>query len=86
MKKLTLPLLFGAVALLSAGTLYAQDAEAAATPAPDSKEAKRAARRAAAIAEVKQLLVDLTAETNKLNDALTAAEQGKEVVPALDAW
>ncbi|MFO1480858.1 MAG: hypothetical protein U1F40_11720 [Turneriella sp.] len=86
MKKITFPLFVGALALLSVGALYAQDAEAATTPAPDSKEAKRAARRAAAIAEVKQLLVDVTAETNKLNDALTAAEKGKEVVRALDAW
>ena len=43
-------------------------------------------RRAAAIAEVKQMLVDVTAETNKLNEALNASQKGKEVVQALDAW
>ena len=49
-------------------------------------EEQKAERRAAAIAEVKQLLGNLTAETNKLNEALTAAQKGKEVVNALDAW
>ena len=52
----------------------------------DAKADAKAERRAAAIAEVKQLLGDLTAETNKLNDALVAAQKGKEVVQALDAW
>lgn len=53
--------------------------------AKDTPEQK-AERRAAAIAEVKQLLADLTGETNKLNEALIAAQKGKEVVQALDAW
>lgn len=68
------------------GLVFAQDAEAPATVDPNSKEAKRAARRAAAIVEVKQLLNDLTGETNKLTDALNASQKGKEVVKALDAW
>lgn len=74
-----------AVQLIFAGVAFAQDAEAPAAD-PNSKEAKRAARRAAAIAEVKQMLVDVTAETNKLNEALNASQKGKEVVQALDAW
>ena len=68
------------------GLMFAQDAEAPTTVDPNSKEAKRAARRAAAIVEVKQLLNDLTGETNKLTDALNASQKGKEVVKALDAW
>lgn len=72
--------------LVSSGMVVAQDAEASATVDPNSKEGKRAARRAAAIAEVKQMLNDITAETNKLTEALNAAQKGKEVVKALDNW
>ena len=76
MKKTIFLLLFAALALVAGAAISAQDSEAA--PAPDSKKAKHAARRAAAVAEVKQLLVDVTAETNKLNDALTAAERDSD--------
>jgi septal ring factor EnvC (AmiA/AmiB activator) len=47
---------------------------------------QKAERKAAAIAEVKELIGGLTAETNKLTEALNAAQKGKEVVQALDSW
>ncbi len=75
--------------LVTTGTVFAQDSEPSSAPAtvdPNSKEGKRAARRAAAITEVKQMLTDITAETNKLTEALNAAQKGKEVVKALDNW
>lgn len=65
---------------------YAQDAQSPAAAAPNAKESKKAARRVAAIAEVKQLLSGLTAETNKLSGALNASQEGKEVIKALDVW
>jgi hypothetical protein len=85
-KKMFILLGLASLLLATAGMATAQDAEAPATVDPNSKEGKRAARRAAAIAEVKQMLTDITAETNKLTEALNAAQKGKEVVKALDNW
>ncbi len=85
-KKMFILLGLASLLLATTGMATAQDAEAPATVDPNSKEGKRAARRAAAIAEVKQMLTDITAETNKLTEALNAAQKGKEVVKALDNW
>lgn len=88
-KNMFIALGLASLLLVTTSTMFAQDAEPSAeAPAvdPNSKEGKRAARRAAAIQEVKQLLVGVTAETNKLTEALNAAQKGKEVVKALDAW
>ncbi|WP_041948461.1 hypothetical protein [Turneriella parva] len=50
------------------------------------KTDERASRRAIAIAEVKQLLIDMTGKTNKLTAELNVAKKSKAVLKALDGW
>lgn len=80
-----------AAAFLAGGVAFAQEQGPSTTIDPNyngesTPAGKKAARRAAAIAEVKELVASITAETNKLTEALTAAQKGKEVVQALDSW
>lgn len=45
-----------------------------------------ASPRAVAVAELKQLLADITRKTNKLTAELSAAKKSKDVLKALDIW
>jgi len=52
----------------------------------DADRKKTARHHSAAVVEIKQMIGDLTVETNKVTAAVNASQQGKDVVNALEVW